>query len=985
MKQIKPLQIIILLSLFCQLAVYGTKDQVDDRNTKSGTGYTSIYTERPEDDLAVYFTSDSFAVAPDGSADVSDALQRAIDKVQATVRYGILFIPEGTYKISRTLYIWKGIRLIGYGKNRPVFVLKKNTPGFQEGEGKYLFHFCSDKPHRTGQIQDANSGTFYSGMRNIDIRIESNNQAAIAVRFYVAQHSFLSHINFYLEAGNIGIEDIGNEIEYCRFFGGAYAVKTIKTSPGWQSLIIDSYFEGQKAAAIRTQEAGLMGIRNYFNKVSCVVEINEGFPEELWISDSRFEDVKKPAIIISNINNPRTQVNLKNITCINVPDFVRFRESGNMISPAMKQYVVKTFSHGLQIDSSGGEAEIKTTQEIVPIGNIPSLVPSDVPLLPPMNTWVNLKSLGARGDGITDDTEVIENAIRDHAVIYMPGGHYRVTRPILLRKNTILIGMHPSLTQLVIRDSTRAYQGAGGPLPLLETPRGGTNIVTGIGLNTSGDNPRAVAAKWMSDAHSMMNDVRFTGGHGTYTLCGDPVPVYNDNRTADGIRYRKWDTQYWSLWITDGGGGTFKDIWTPSPYAAAGMRISNTDTEGRVYYMSSEHHVRSEIILDNISNWKFFGLQLEEESGEGPYCLPVSICHSNHLLFANLFTYRVSRITTPFPYAIRTEESNNIVFKGLHNYSWTKFPFENSLYNVSSNLEVRQREIAVLKITDEKPVLKINSKARIVLPEATLEKLADGFDCIDGATCDSQGNLFFVDSKLHHIYRWGTDDRLSLIWDLPMNPVSLACDASDHLMAVTRFVQAPSVHARGIIDVVNFDPDNPEATITTLKEVPFDEIKSKVVIYYQTTRHRNENTLPQALTEKIETGFVSTDGTTVIPNTVDIGQTCSLKKAILGQIFYASTGPGLRTYACQIGDDNSVLSPVLFAETGATDVAVDSKGNVFIPADHIQVYNPEGKRIDTIEVPHRPTNILFGGEDHNTLFICAGSSLYRIRTVNRGR
>ncbi len=39
--------------------------------------------------------------------------------------------------------------------------------------------------------------------------------------------------------------------------------------------------------------------------------------------------------------------------------------------------------------------------------------------------------------------------------------------------------------------------------------------MTGIGLYTNGINPRAVAAKWMAGTNSMMNDVRFLGGHGT--------------------------------------------------------------------------------------------------------------------------------------------------------------------------------------------------------------------------------------------------------------------------------------------------------------------------------------------------------------------------------------------------------------------------------------------------------------------------------------
>ena len=105
---------------------------------------------------------------------------------------------------------------------------------------------------------------------------------------------------------------------------------------------------------------------------------------------------------------------------------------------------------------------------------------------------------------------------------------------------------------------------------MIEAPKGGTNIVIGIGLYTNGINPRAVAAKWMAGADSLMNDVRFLGGHGTSRIDGGRENPYNNTHTADPDLNRRWDGQYPSLWVTDGGGGTFFDIWTPSTFAQAG-------------------------------------------------------------------------------------------------------------------------------------------------------------------------------------------------------------------------------------------------------------------------------------------------------------------------------------------------------------------------------------------------------------------------------
>ena len=42
----------------------------------------------------------------DGIADDSAGLQQAINKVQETTNQGILFIPAGRYRLTKTIYIW---------------------------------------------------------------------------------------------------------------------------------------------------------------------------------------------------------------------------------------------------------------------------------------------------------------------------------------------------------------------------------------------------------------------------------------------------------------------------------------------------------------------------------------------------------------------------------------------------------------------------------------------------------------------------------------------------------------------------------------------------------------------------------------------------------------------------------------------------------------------------------------------------------------
>jgi outer membrane protein OmpA-like peptidoglycan-associated protein len=119
-----------LLALFIPLIYHGGFAQTPD----APFGATrSFYQQRLEDKEAVYFTPDKYPVKADGKTDVSDALQQAIKDLKDKNNFGVLFIPEGKYLISKTIFVPRAIRLIGYGKTRPVIILAKNSPGFQTG------------------------------------------------------------------------------------------------------------------------------------------------------------------------------------------------------------------------------------------------------------------------------------------------------------------------------------------------------------------------------------------------------------------------------------------------------------------------------------------------------------------------------------------------------------------------------------------------------------------------------------------------------------------------------------------------------------------------------------------------------------------------------------------------------------------------------------------------------------------------------------
>jgi hypothetical protein len=237
---------------------------------------------------------------------------------------------------------------------------------------------------------------------------------------------------------------------------------------------------------------------------------------------------------------------------------------------------------------------------------------------------------------------------------------------------------------------------------------------------------------------------------------------------------------------TNGGGGRFVNIWTPSTFAQAGMLVSDTSTEGRVYEMSSEHHVRNEIVLRNVSNWNIYSLQTEEERGEGGFALPLDIENSSNITVANFHIYRVVSMFQPFPFAIRIAASKDIRLRNIHCYSDSKVSFDSAAYDQTSNVEVRQREFAWLTVSGNQPRTREKRASQMLDSGAKVERLVGGFYNISGGAADPAGNYYFVDARWQRIYRWDAGARrLSTVADNPLDPVQLVFDKAGNLMVIS--------------------------------------------------------------------------------------------------------------------------------------------------------------------------------------------------------
>lgn len=79
-------------------------------------------------------------------------------------------------------------------------------------------------------------------------------------------------------------------------------------------------------------------------------------------------------------------------------------------------------------------------------------------LISSLTPFANVMSYGAAGDGVTDDTAAIQNAVNANDAVYFPSGTYKVSSAVSLKANNTMFGEGAS--SVILYTGTAASQGA---------------------------------------------------------------------------------------------------------------------------------------------------------------------------------------------------------------------------------------------------------------------------------------------------------------------------------------------------------------------------------------------------------------------------------------------------------------------------------------------------------------------------------------------
>jgi gluconolactonase len=265
----------------------------------------------------------------------------------------------------------------------------------------------------------------------------------------------------------------------------------------------------------------------------------------------------------------------------------------------------------------------------------------------------------------------------------------------------------------------------------------------------------------------------------------------------------------------------------------------------------------------------------------------------------------------------------------------------------------------------------------VIAPGANVEKLAGGFGFTEGPAADAEGNIFFTDIPNNRILQWSLDGKLSTFRENSGGANGLYFDKDGNLLACEG-------EGRRLVSI------SPKGQVTVLAAKYQDKrfnspndlwIDPNGGVYFTDPRYGDRSGMEQ---DGEHVYYLSSDRKRLIRVIDDMVRPNGLIGTPDGGLLYVADHGGGKTFVYTVNKGGTLSNKKLFAPEGSDGMTIDNEGNVYLTTNAVAVYNAEGKKIQTIEVPEQPANVTFGGRDNQTLFITARTSLYAIRMRVKG-
>lgn len=512
-------------------------------------------------------TKAPFSADPTGRRDSTKAIQKAVD--QARDQRMVAFFPAGSYLVSDSIIanqqnrdnrenpffgrrddypciLWGSTR-----QGRAKIVLADHAPGFGDPANPkpviYFISFLADSKPDNPNI------SFSQMLISLDVDLGRDNPGAIGVDHQGAQFSVAEDVNVKADgafAGFRGASGSGGSMSHLSVHGGRYGLYLaglglLKSFAGAQPSPVISYL----TLTGQTEKSVLCATRGPLTLVGASIEgpgieLKGGpnvFDGALNVVDSAIRYKGEGAVI-----SGKRPVFLKNVYFENAPRIAALDNAPVLEGSAngwihVAEYAAtpSAATYPIWVD---GARRSKPVVEIRKGQAPPEDYRSAHAWREKLPSWedpgvanVLDAPYSAKGDGVHDDTDAIQRAINEHRDVFLPKGHFRISRPLLLRSDSRLfgLGVHSKIEPLT---SAPAYSDPAKASPMLVAPNDAEASTTAAFFQLWSRGPGSCAIHWQAGRNSMVRDVRTKGSPWTKGA----VPASHPVILIDGNGGGRW-------------------------------------------------------------------------------------------------------------------------------------------------------------------------------------------------------------------------------------------------------------------------------------------------------------------------------------------------------------------------------------------------------------------------------------------------------------
>ncbi|KAK4697861.1 hypothetical protein P7C71_g259, partial [Lecanoromycetidae sp. Uapishka_2] len=640
----------------------------------------------------------SYGAKGDGVTDDTAAINKAISDgnrcapgscASSTTSPAVVYFPAGTYLISSSILDYYYTQLIGNPNAMPVL---KATAGFT---GLGVIDGDQYEPgNAAGVLSYGATSVFWRQIRNfiIDLTAIPSSSAATGIHWPTAQATSLQNIVFQMSS-NQGTQHQGVFIEGGSggfmndliFYGGLNGV----VFGNQQFTVRNLTFYNSVTAISQIWNWGWTYKSISVNNCSIGIDMTNGNANPLTVGsvtllDSSFTSTAVAILTdrVGGTSSPATADSLviENVALSKTPIAVKLGTSGaTLLAGTTGSLTIAGWGSGNTYNPAGptttqGNFAAPTRPASLLVGSkyYERSKPQYNNL--PVTSFNSVRTGGAKGDGVTDDTIALQNTITAAAaagqVVFVDAGTYKVTKTILIPKGCKMVGE----TYSVIMSSGAFFSNINSPQAVVQVGNAGdTGIVewSDMIISTQGPQAGAILIQWnlastsaspsgMWDVHTRIGG--FAGSNLQLANCPTTPSstVINDNclgaymsmhiaKTAAAL----YMENVW-LWTAD------HDVEDPNltqitVYTGRGLYIESTAGTFWLVGTAVEHHARYQYQLQSTTN--IFMGQIQTET---PCC---SVQKANPQCQSDIFTYDTAATTNLYVYNLNTIGSTAMITK----------------------------------------------------------------------------------------------------------------------------------------------------------------------------------------------------------------------------------------------------------------------------------------------------------------------------------